>query len=463
MGTVPPGPDHRVSRTFHSNLGHCFLPPRGCPFFRCRARNTAHGLDRPASLEKCWPIRRSVATIGDQDARRSRETTPWRSRRDRTIDPFRNRTAALARDFLRTSSLLGAALAAGAGGWRHAAGNDTIRVGLIGCGGRGTRRRRAGDERRQGRQARRHGRHVPATTSTPAASHLRDDGGDRFDVARRPLLRRLRRLQAGDRQRRRPRAPGHPAGLPPAAPPGRGRRRQALSSPRSPSPSTRPASAPCSTPARRPRRRTSRSSPASAGATRRACSETIKRIHDGAIGDDPGRSQSHVQHRQNLWMTPRRDPTKWTRHGVAAPQLVLLHLAQRRPHRRAARPQPRQGRLGDEGRATRSGRRHGRPAGPHRPRVRQHLRPPRRRLRVRQRRRVLQHVPPAGRRANDVSDYIYGTGGTATSSARTSGTPDHRRAPLARRRGRHRANMYQEEHDELFASIRSSNPINDGE
>ena len=43
------------------------------------------------------------------------------------------------RDFLRTSSLLTAALATGAGGsGAHAAGGDTIRVGLVGCGGRGT-------------------------------------------------------------------------------------------------------------------------------------------------------------------------------------------------------------------------------------------------------------------------------------------------------------------------------------
>ena len=43
------------------------------------------------------------------------------------------------RGFLRTSSLLGAALAAGPGGSGvHAAGSGTIKVGLIGCGGRGT-------------------------------------------------------------------------------------------------------------------------------------------------------------------------------------------------------------------------------------------------------------------------------------------------------------------------------------
>jgi predicted dehydrogenase len=54
-----------------------------------------------------------------------------------TIDS--NSGGASRRDFLRTSSLLGAALATGvAGSGAHAAGGDTIRIGLIGCGGRGT-------------------------------------------------------------------------------------------------------------------------------------------------------------------------------------------------------------------------------------------------------------------------------------------------------------------------------------
>ena len=44
---------------------------------------------------------------------------------------------------------------------------------------------------------------------------------------RRPLLRRLRRLPEGDRLRRRPRDPGHAAGLPADAPRGGGRGRQA--------------------------------------------------------------------------------------------------------------------------------------------------------------------------------------------------------------------------------------------
>jgi predicted dehydrogenase len=54
-------------------------------------------------------------------------------------DPGAEPAGASRRDFLRTSSLLTAALAAGtAGSGVHAAGNGTIRVGLVGCGGRGS-------------------------------------------------------------------------------------------------------------------------------------------------------------------------------------------------------------------------------------------------------------------------------------------------------------------------------------
>ena len=65
---------------------------------------------------------------------------------------------------------------------------------------------------------------------------------------------------------------------------------------------------------------------------------------------------------------------------------------------------------------------------------------------------------------NDVSDYLYGTGGTATllgKNKRNSWVITGQNPWIF---GRTRENnMYQQEHDELFASVRSSNPINDGE
>ncbi len=73
--------------------------------------------------------------------------------------------------------------------------------------------------------------------------------------------------------------------------------------------------------------------------------ETMKRIHDGA----------HRRHRRRPAATGTRARSgtaaarRSGRHRVADAQLVLLHLAVRRPHRRAARPQHRRHQLGDEG------------------------------------------------------------------------------------------------------------------
>lgn len=87
------------------------------------------------------------------------------------------------RDFLRTSSLLSAALATGvAGSGAHAAGSDTIKVGLVGCGGRGTG---------AAVNAMNAGKDVKlvalgdmfADNLEASRSNLRGEGGARFDVA----------------------------------------------------------------------------------------------------------------------------------------------------------------------------------------------------------------------------------------------------------------------------------------
>ncbi len=70
--------------------------------------------------------------------------------------------------------------------------------------------------------------------------------------------------------------------------------------------------------------------------------ECMKRIHDGAVGEITG-GQLLLEPRGPLDEAPR---VELERHGVADPQLALLHLALRRPHRRAARPQPRRDQLG---------------------------------------------------------------------------------------------------------------------
>lgn len=86
------------------------------------------------------------------------------------------------REFLRTSSLLGAALAAGAGGsGAHAAGSDTIKIGLVGCGGRGTGA--ATNAMAAGKDVRlvALGDMFPEPLSA-AREALQREGGDRFDV-----------------------------------------------------------------------------------------------------------------------------------------------------------------------------------------------------------------------------------------------------------------------------------------
>jgi predicted dehydrogenase len=87
------------------------------------------------------------------------------------------------RDFLKGSTILGAALATGvANSGVHAAGGSTIKVGLIGCGGRGSG---------AGAQAMAAGKDVKLVAMgdmfrerlDESRSALRAEGGDRFDVS----------------------------------------------------------------------------------------------------------------------------------------------------------------------------------------------------------------------------------------------------------------------------------------
>ncbi|MCK7478532.1 MAG: hypothetical protein M0C28_14945 [Candidatus Moduliflexus flocculans] len=100
----------------------------------------------------------------------------------------------------------------------------------------------------------------------------------------------------------------------------------------------------------------------------------------------------------DLWVmhtTTRRDE----RDGVAVPQLALLHLDLGRPHRRAARPQHRRRATGPSARCRKTSSGMGGRAGPDGARVRQHLRPLRRRVRVPERRPGRQHAAARPRAA----------------------------------------------------------------
>ena len=141
----------------------------------------------------------------------------------------RPRTTASRRDFLKTSSLAaGAAVVGGLDIARsaHAAGSDGFKIGLIGCGGRGSgaavNAMNAGtdiklvamadifDDRLQG-----------------ARQRLKKIKPDQVAVRRRPLLRRLRRLPEGAEERHRRGADRLHLAFPPGLFQGRRRRRQA--------------------------------------------------------------------------------------------------------------------------------------------------------------------------------------------------------------------------------------------
>ena len=165
------------------------------------------------------------------------------------------------RTFLRNSSLLvaGGAIAASqvqiARG-AHAFGSDTIKVGLVGCGGRGTgaaiqAMNTSGGEVKLVAMA-------DAFRRSAAAGAYRGINGQHNDegrCAQGPAVRRLQRLQGAAADRLRHGDSGHAARLPPAALRSRGRRPASTSLPRSRSPSMRPACASSWPRTKRPRRR----------------------------------------------------------------------------------------------------------------------------------------------------------------------------------------------------------------
>ena len=92
-----------------------------------------------------------------------------------------------------------------------------------------------------------------------------------------------------------------------------------------------------------------------------------------------------------------------------------------------------------------------RPASSHDPEVRQHLRPLRLHARVPRRGEAVQRLPADGRVHGDVNDHVIGTKGQAQ-------LMKHTVTPAGGRAGNstgERKDMYQVEHDELFAGIRA--------
>ena len=362
------------------------------------------------------------------------------------------------RDFLKSTTVAAAAAAAGRvpGAW--AAGSDAIRVGLIGCGGRGTGAAEDVLAASPGREARRDGRRLRGPPRRRARrSSARSRYGDARRRARRALLRRVRRLQEGARRptstssswpRRPASGPMHLAGRRrggQARVHGEaGRRRR----PRHPRRARRREEAK----AKKPRRR------------RRHAAPPPDRLPRDDEAHPRRRDRRH--RRRALLLEPGRPvdeaaQARVDRHGVADPQLALLHLALRRPHRRAARPQPRRGQLGDSartpsralgmgGRQVRTEPGYGHifdhfaieyeyPDGVH----------------------VHEHVP-ADRRAatSGVAEGLVGTKGTRRARTRRQAL----RASTARTPGGssgERNDPYVQEHIDLIASIRAGKPLNE--
>ena len=128
--------------------------------------------------------------------------------------------AASRREFLKTSTRpsSAAALAGSSSIARsaHAAGDDTIKIALIGCGGRGTGAANQALQHHGQRQAGRHGRRLQG----PARRQLQEPArrkaiDDRIDVPEERQFVGFDAYKKAHRLRRRPGDPGHAARLPP--------------------------------------------------------------------------------------------------------------------------------------------------------------------------------------------------------------------------------------------------------
>ncbi len=147
------------------------------------------------------------------------------------------------RDFLKTTAVLGSAALAGSlaiARGAHAAGSDVIKVGLIGCGGRGSGA--AANAMNAGKDVR-----LVAVADLfeervkDAVPRLKKMYPEQATVDDAALLRRLRRLREGDPERRRRGGDRLHVAFPSRASEGRRRRRQARVLSRSRSRSTCPA------------------------------------------------------------------------------------------------------------------------------------------------------------------------------------------------------------------------------
>ena len=317
------------------------------------------------------------------------------------------------------------------------------------------RRRRAGPDRRRGLPTRRHGR---ALRRPPRVEPLDPEELARRRPRRRRRrreVRRLRRLQAGHRQRRRRPADHHARTSGRCSSPTPSRRASTPSS-RSRWPSTRPG-------LRQYIQACRDSVDKGLSVVNGFCwryheprRATMQQVFDGAIGDVVAIETTYNS--QGVW-DPRRtreecssDMEYQLRNWYYYTWLSGDHIVEQAIHGLDTMNWAMQG----AGPDALLGRR--RPSGPHRPEVRQHLRPLLRRLRVPRGRPRLPPLPPLAehrqpgeglhprrqgdlRRLRQPASAARPAGGIAATSN----------------------NMYQTEHDEMYAALRKGKPINNGE
>ena len=223
-----------------------------------------------------------------------------------------------------------------------AQGSDAIRIGLIGCGGRGTGAVADALSGLAGCHARRDGRRLQGPRSRP--QQLREQHG-----AKSPAVKPEHGFTGFDAYQKVLAVPevnyiilATPPGFRPMH--------------------LKAAVAPASTSSPRSRWRSTARDPHGAGACQGSRSQgpRHRRRHAAAAperlprDDEAHPRRRHRRHRRRARTGTRAacgsaTPAGMERHGVAAAQLAVLHLAVRRPHRRAARPQHRRDQLGHAG------------------------------------------------------------------------------------------------------------------
>ena len=197
------------------------------------------------------------------------------------------RSSTSRRHFLKTSgtALAGTALLGAISTRAYAAENNTIKIALVGCGGRGSGTRCAGIEARPAPPSLGGGRRVRGSNQHPPARDQPMDRQAGRGAARSPLRRLDAYRKAIDTV-----APAGSSSWPRRRPSGRSTwntpsRRAATCSWRNRSPSMPPASAACSVPAKRPGEKNLKIAGGLMCRHNQPLEEAVEQIHDGLIGE----------------------------------------------------------------------------------------------------------------------------------------------------------------------------------